>query len=402
MRILYVQTFWRANCFKTHTGTHHCRCEPLLPTLRGLHGESLLDCPSPSLQLVFTGLRQWSSHSITDFITWVCSVWKHKAGAPCVCVCVSSDEFRASTASLQLRDAVARTSRHAHMCVFMWKGCRGGWLNDSSDEGAGVKRLPLSKCLPPSMITLQPFFKGQIKVSTVALPTAPLSLLEHHFWKREAFGWECTWRTLTSFAGRSSVSRCTHTCAILWRAGSAILAGAAEWTVGSPEALWAHVITVDSCGHMSMTNIQWIHTKEVRWNIPKSLPSVRRQAGQAAQKVIAQKFRVCFYLKWSICYFRWWWGGGDYCFLHCILSNWASFAAVGLDLMGAHCQSGRVLISRAGSRERPSLSPIPFQQRVRSWKETFMGQVHTRNTVCLAEIDRETQNIHTGLTLHPG
>lgn len=56
----------------------------------------------------------------------------------------------------------------------------------------------------------------------------------------------------------------------------------------------------------------------------------------------------------------------SHCFLHCIPSNSVSFAAVGLDLMGARCQSGRVLINRVGSRERPSLSPIPFQPSVRS------------------------------------
>lgn len=87
------------------------------------------------------------------------------------------------------------------------------------------------------------------------------SLRPPHSWstifeQRGLLGEDATRRTLTSFAGRSSVSRCTHTCAILWRAGSAVLAGAAERTVGSPEALWAHVITVDSCGHITMTNMQ--------------------------------------------------------------------------------------------------------------------------------------------------
>lgn len=165
MRILYVQTFWRANCFKTHTCIHHCRCNSCCELWRACivtSTKSLLDGPSPSLQLMFTGLQQWSSLSITDFITWVRSVWKHKAGAPCVCVCASSDEFRASTASLPLRDAVVCvcTYKHActYVCVFLWKGCRGGWLNDSSDEGAGLKRLSLSKCPVPSMIALQPFF----------------------------------------------------------------------------------------------------------------------------------------------------------------------------------------------------------------------------------------------------
>lgn len=98
---------------------------------------------------------------------------------------------------------------------------------------------------PPSTI-LQRSKQGHLcygVCSYTALSLAPLFLKA---WvEREAACRKI--RMLTSFAGGSSVSRCTHTRAVLWRAGSSILAGAADRTVGSPEALWTHIITVDSC-----------------------------------------------------------------------------------------------------------------------------------------------------------
>lgn len=380
MRKLSVWTFCRHNCWKTHTYTPLLMWTLLL-SLRGLYGDfhkkNLLNRSSSSLQLVFTGLQLWNSLSITEFIIWVepqtNPVWKHKAGTPWVCVCggsAPSDEFRVRTANLPLWVAFV------FVCVCVWQGCREVWLNESCDEGVGLKQLSLSKCLLPSRITLQQFFKHQTKVSTVE----PLSVLS-------------TGTMLTSFAGCSSVSSCTHTCAILWRAGSSVLAGAAEWTVGSPEALWAHTITVDSCGHIMMTNIQWIRTKEDCRNIPSSLPSVKRhQAGRRSQ--------------WPIMLDRPGRGFGWFFISQMINLLFPSLRPFRLSFLwnpyfwsdGAPCQSA-VLINRVGSRERPSLSPIPFQQSVQNWKEAFMGQVHTLNTVCLAEIDHATQNNHTGLSL---
>lgn len=83
------------------------------------------------------------------------------------------------------------------------------------------------------------------------------------------FSIQLTWVNLrgrrTSFAGGPSVSRCTHTRAVFWRTGAAILTGAGEWTVGSPEALWAHVVTMDSCRHIAKIIIHWGPHKD--WSV---------------------------------------------------------------------------------------------------------------------------------------
>lgn len=298
--------------------------------------KSLFNRSSSSLQLVFTGWWLWNSLSITGCITWewpqTNPVWKHRPGtSSCVCVCVCLRPLMSSGWGLQVSHCELLLVC-VHVCVFMWQGCSEDWLNGSSDEGVGLKQLSLSKCHLPSRITLQQFFKDQTKVSTVE----PLSL--------------------TSFAGGSSVSRCTHTCAILWRAGSSVLAGAAEWTVGSPEALWAHVITVDSCGHITMTNIQWTRTMEVCRNIPSSLPSVKRhQAGHHSQRAIVLDLLegvlggVFFHARQTGC------------FHHSILSNWASFATVIFDLMGLPAREPCWLTGLALVRGQACL-PFPFSR----------------------------------------
>lgn len=215
------------------------------------------------------------------------------------------------------------------------------------------------RCLSAFSPAGSPFFKHQTKVSTVV----PLSVLSKG-------------TMLTSFAGCSSVSSCTHTCAILWRAGSSVLAGAAEWTVGSPEALWAHAITVDSCGHIMMTNIQWIRTKEDCRNIASSLPSVKRhQAGRRSQWPIMLDLQEgvlggFLYPKWSTC-----------CFRRCVLSDWASFGTLIFDLMGLPARVPCWLTGLALVRGQACL-PFPFSRVYRAERK-HSGDKFTLWTQCV-------------------
>lgn len=174
MRII-SQTFWRGNCFKTHvhiTADANSCCK-LWETCMPTSTKSFPDRPSPSLQLVFTGLWLWSSLSITDFITWVCSVWKNLPLPVCVCLCASSDEFRASTAGLPLRDAFVCVCTDQHLCtcvcVFMrvqrvtavqrrlikWQQWWRGWT-----RAAGAVQVPSPQHDHPSTI-LQRSNQGQ-------------------------------------------------------------------------------------------------------------------------------------------------------------------------------------------------------------------------------------------------
>lgn len=95
--------------------------------------------------------------------------------------------------------------------------------------------------------------KDPIKDCCTVFPSAinktnELLYLTHSMFQY-SFGYRKFYFVLTSLTGGASVSWCTLTDSIIWRAWCPIFAVTRQWAIWSPLSLSAHTVTVYTCNH---------------------------------------------------------------------------------------------------------------------------------------------------------